>query len=392
MLRKDAIRQWISSHLMEAGENTEMAYENAASELGGWLEQGKVKLEDWRFPAIFEAVVPNAESLRGASVQQIAEAVSASAFPKITGTLVHRRVIDAYLYNFTDTFALATEDDAVDYPNSTVAGFGAGDGLNETSEFQNYDETVLTEKSVQVRVGKFGRMIGISREMVLFDKTAQVLRRAADIGAKAGHHRAKMIIQTIEMVARSAFSDETSTTLQGFVYNGTKITQAQFYANTHATVLDKQVNDNTVATALGTDGLDTAYSQFASMVDEQGEEISIAPDTLLVHAAKLGTADQLINSGTQYDTANRALSPFRPGGVYGGLRIVGTPFIGTSTTYYLGAFARQLLWLWGWRPETLAQGASSEASFNQDIVTRYRFSYMGGCAHTDYRNIIRGGV
>jgi len=178
------------------------------------------------------------------------------------------------------------------------------------------------------------------------------------------------------------------------VLNGTIITQSNFYTTDHSSVsgLDGQVNANTVSDSLGTTGVSNALNRFANMVDERGDPIQIVPTVLLVHPLDGPTAWQLVRSTNQFDTSNNALNPYGPGG-YRTFKVVESVFIETSSTrnWYLGDFASQVYWLWGWKPETLVQTKDSNISFEKDIVTRYRFSYFGGCGHVDYRYIVRGG-
>jgi hypothetical protein len=396
MIRKDQIQQWRQKHVEECGaDNAHLVADHMTVQLRRMLDAKKVSPTEFSIRALFEGLVENAEDImyrRNVSPQQVVEAVSASAFPNITGELIDRTIIAAYDRTIGDVGALVTEGDAVSFPDSTQAGYGAGDGLLEVPEFMDYQETGLSEKNVLIRIGKFGRMIGISREMVRFDQTNTILERAQAIGEESGAHRAQMIIETLEMRPRAAFATETTTTLRGFVYDGTAITQAQFYADTHATVIDKQVNDNAISNTLDTAGLDAAYDLFAKMVNEKGNKIMVTPRQLVIHPNLYGTAWQLVTSITAPDTANRAPNVYGPGGGRGGLQIVQSAYINTNTTWYIGNCSRQLMWRWGWRPETLTQGTNSDAYFEKDIITRYRFGYMGGVAHNDYRQIVRGGV
>lgn len=393
-MRTGDLRSFIQAHEQAAGkDNKPLAWRNAANQLRQLLEGGEVKPQDFSLRELYRELVETEHGvdLRFASTDQIMEAVSASAFPYITGELISKTIMDEYNVNIGDVASLVTEGDATDF-DTTVAGFGAGEGLEEVGEGMPYEETTLTEKRATIRSGKFGRIIPVTREMVLFDKTGQVLNRARNVGRKAGQHRARMIVQTIEMEPRTAFG-ETSSTIRAAVLNGTAITQSNFYNTDHSSVsgLDGQVNANTVSDALTTSGISNALNRFANMVDERGDEIQIVPSVLLVHPLDGPTAWQLVRSTNQFDTANNALNPYGPGG-YRTFKVVESVFIETSSTrnWYLGDFAQQLFWLWGWKPETLVQTKDSNISFEKDIITRYRFSYFGGCGHVDYRYIVRG--
>lgn len=397
-MQKGDIKAFVDRHLLEAGatgdpRREKLGYLNAASQMRQMFETGKIRVEDFSIKALFEAVVDlDGADPRTMDVQDLSEAVTASAFNYITGELIHKRAIDAYDPAVGDTAMLVTEDTATEPKVNNVAGFGAGDVPERVPEGSPFQDTELTEKRYAIKCDKFGRGISITREMLLWDQTGQVLRRSQNVGDLMGQHRAKMIIQTLEMGPRTAF-EEAAATVEACVANGTLITIGNFYNTDHSSVsgLDAQTNANTVSNALNTAGLTAALNLFNIMTDERGNEITITPKILLVHGNDAITAWNLTNSTTQYDTTDRARNPYGPGG-YRVFTVISTVFIETSSTrnWYLGDPAKQLLWLWGWKPETMVQRKNSDASFRRDIVVGFRFSYYAGVGHTDYRYIVRG--
>jgi len=397
-MQKGDIKNFVDRHLQEAGTGKErLGYLNAASQLRQLLEAGKIQVDDFSIKALFEATVDlEGADPRTMDVQDLSEAVVASAFAYITGELIHKRAIDAYEPAIGDVAMLVTEDTATEPKVNNIVGFGAGDAPERVPEGAPFQDTELTEKRYAIKCDKFGRGISITREALLWDQTGQILRRSQNVGDLVGQHRARMIIQTLEMEPRTAW-EESTTSIEACVANGTLITQYagnyNFYNTDHSSVtgLDAQTNANTVSNALNTAGLTAALNLFNIMTDERGNTLTITPKILLVHGNDAITAWNLTNSLQQYDTANRARNPYGPGG-YRVFTVVSTVFIETSSTqnWYLGDPAKQLLWLWGWKPETLVQRNNSEASFRRDIVVGFRFSYYGGIGHTDYRYIVRG--
>lgn len=393
-MRTGSIKALVNRHIQECGENKKLAYEHAGEQVGRLLETGKIAPESFSLRALFDGLVDTGGQYVGTmGADSIAEAVSTSAFPYITKELISTTLIKKYDSAIGDVASLVTEEEAVTYPDSTIAGIEAGDTLEFRNEGMPYEETQLSEKRAQVRIGAFGRMIALTREMVLFDKTGQLLSRARAVGEKGGLQRAKMIVETLEMLPRSAFPLENTTTLRSAVFDGTIVTNAIFYADTHASYayMHKQVNDNYLAGGLTTPNLTTAYAQLAAMLDEQGEAIVINPNTLVVHPLDAITAWQLTRQTAQFDTGDRAGAPFGPGGV-AQFKVITTPFLQTSSgrDWYLGDMKSQLIWHWGYKPEVKTQTSNSEVAFTNDIVTRYRFGYMGGVAHSDYVYIVQG--
>lgn len=390
-MRKGTLRGLINQCVEQVGaDNLPVAYEHAGDKVAGLLEAGKVKPGDFSFRELFEELVdPNRQFDRTTDPQMIAEAMSASAFPVITNRILHGTILPEYTAASHGVDRLVREDNATKTQSEDIGGMTDIDGLEMRPELMSYIETDFGEKYIRIFMADFGRIISLSREAIFDDRTGEIQRRARGIGRKAGTHRVKMVIQTIEMLPRTAFKEATT---RAFVYKGTAITQAQFYSTDHSSVIDLQVNANTLTDALGTTGLTNALLLFDSMVDTNGDEMDVTPNMLLVPSALRVVAWQLTQSTMQYDTANRAQNYYGPSGSADvNLGVMTSRFLSSSTKYYLGDFPENLLWLWVWRPATASQGNNTTLAFQNQIVQRYRFNYNGGLGHVDYRNIVRGG-
>ena len=199
-----------------------------------------------------------------------------------------------------------------------------------------------------------------------------------------------MIIETVEVAARSAFEESASSAA---IYKGTARNAAAMYSNDHS-ALDGQVNDNLIASNALADftDIDAVYQGFAAMVDEAGNKIDIVPNTLLVPAALKAKAFQIMNSqmlgGGQQDVVSPTYNPVNDL-AQGGLNIASSVFLSSSTDWYMGDFAKQIKWLNVYAPATESQGANSELAFTNQIVSRFRFSYHAGVGHTDWRYITK---
>lgn len=387
-MRRGTLRGLINKHVSEAAGDPTLGYENAAQEVDGLLAEGAVQPQDFSIRELFEELVdPDRRFDSSTDPQIISEAISSSAFPVITNTLLFRSTMPEYTTNSGLADELVTEEQASKTQSEDIAGMTDLEGPEMRPEQLAYTETAFGEKDIRIFTADFGRLISLTREAIFDDRTGEMLRRARRIGKKGGQHRTKMIIQTIEMLPRTAFKEATT---RAFVYKGTAITQAVFYSADHSTI-DAQTNPNTVADALGTAGMNNLLLRFDAMTDVIGDEIVIEPRILLVPGALRMTAWQLLASPMQFDTANRAQNFFGP---QGDVRLVPrvSVFLSSSSQYYLGDFAEQLLWLWVWKPATAAQGRDTRLAFENQIVQRFRFNYYGGIGHQDYRYIGRGGA
>ncbi|MFV2015940.1 MAG: hypothetical protein ACC656_10950, partial [Candidatus Heimdallarchaeota archaeon] len=82
-------------------------------------------------------------------------------------------------------------------------------------------------------------------------------------------------------------------------------------------------------------------------------------------------------------------NPFGPQGPAGRFNVIGSRYLASETSWYIGDPAKQMKWLWVWRPSTASLAASSDLAFFNNIVVTYKFSYHGGVGHCDYTYIIK---
>ena len=286
---------------------------------------------------------------------------------------------------------LITEAQASRTDEELVVGFTAGDTTPLLRrQGMAYEETSMGEKNWTIKMADFGRMISLTREVIFEDRTGEVLARARDIGRAAGHHKQKMIIESIEVAARSAFEETASSAA---IYKGTARNAAAMYSNDHS-ALDGQVNDNLIASNALADytDIDAVYQAFSAMVDEAGNKIDIVPNTILVPSALKAKAFQIMNSqmlgGGADDTVSPTYNPVKDL-AQGGLNVASSVFLSSASDWYMGDFSKQLKWLNVYAPATESQGANSELAFTNQIVSRFRFSYHAGMGHTDWRYIVK---
>lgn len=374
---RGVIRELVESHVRHAGGDFKEGTKRAAGQLGRLIDTGDLSLENVSIREAFKAFVPLSDA-ENMSAGAIAEAMVSSAFPYITTKLIHKTIIDAYNYALGDVSSMVAEYDS-NRKEENVVGFGAADNLELVGENMPYTVTEMAEKYCVIKNWKFGRIIELTKEMVIFDQTGQVKDRAMRVGEKAGLQRHQFIVQKATSIACTPTNESANYSLY---YDGSYRTM---FANDHSS-WDVQTNDNLDTTAFGTAGVQALHNLLMQQKDTKGDYVAIQPKVLLVHVAKQWDAYQLTNSDKQYDNANNAINPVK--GLY---KVIASPYVTGSGYYYLGDFAKQTRWQWVWRPLTEQQAVDSDASFDRDVVTRYKFSYYGGCGCTDYRYVAMGG-
>ncbi len=340
------------------------------------LETKKIDPNKVSLLELFNALCDPDNKINRSNVEQVMEAVHSSVFPYITGKLISSKVLEAYNLNIAPVQMLYTEI-SMSRKEEDLAGFTDLDTPDEVPEGLPYTETAIGEKVVKIKAKKFGRIISLTREAIMFDQTGQLLDRASRIGEKMAYVEAKAVIQACMDAANT---DLGVAATDWWIYNGTA---RDSYANTHATV-DGRVNDNIITATLGTAGLKEAYKYLALMQDLNGEYINVIPKVLIVPANKKWDAMELLTSDKQYDSAENAKNVF----MNEGLKIFSHPIVDATSAYYwyLGDFAKDIYLGRVWPVEVTAQGKDSDAAFTSDIVKRYKVSDYFGVNAVDYRH------
>jgi len=399
-MKKGIIKNMFNSALADSGNDSKKAGQLVARTIEKILndESKGIEPKDFNFAQMAHELIPGLADLRSADASEVANAVGTSQFPVLSKVILHKQIMKAYELNMEGVGALVTEAEASRTTDERIGGFTESESLEMRLEGMSYEETNFGEKDVTVRMADFGRLISITREAIFNDRTGQLLANARKIGDKAGIHRAKMIVQTIEVQPRTAFK-EASGASKAFIYKGSAYQSSAFYNATNHTSIDSRTNANLVASngLANYNNIKAAMDLFTKMKDSQGDEIVIKPDTILVHADNLIPAWQILNTASYTPVGQgkveaiidrHVANPYGPGGL-SNFKVLGTRYMTASTTWYLGKFNDQLIWLWVYKPATASLAATAEKAFTNNIIVTYKFSYHGGCGNTDYVNVVK---
>lgn len=373
------VRALHEQHLKEANGDLKIANANFSTQVQELIEDHDVDLGDIGLGDLFEVMVDQRVD-RSSSVD-IAEAMHAAGMPILTGQLLHPVFIKAYEYNLGSVLQLVQE---VTSKRSTekIPGITSHDNLELVPEGEPFEESGGLEKYADIKNNKYGKKISLTKEAVLFDQTGLILDRARKIGVKTGIHLQQFVIQKVCDYATVATGEGANKSL---VINGTARTM---YADTHAS-WDTYANDNLGNAVLSHNSLVAALALFAGLKDDTGDLVMVNPRFLIVPAALLVTAKELVGSDMQYDTANRAMNVFK-----NAFTIVSSPYIDltSSTAWFVGDPTMQTRLQWVWKPRTESLGATSQIAFDSDIVSQFKCSYFAGIGSTDYRYVVKGNA
>jgi len=314
--------------------------------------------------------------------------VGTNLFQVVTGELIGRKVIEGY------------EDDAgfigdrlvsvmpSRLRRTKIAGFRALAGPTEVAEGHPYEESTFEEKYVTTQESKQGRILSINEELIAFDQTGEINRRAMALGYYLRQERERTIIRAVtdadaaagRHVYRPSGQGQTLYAADGSLRNyigGTNTTSPDFAA---AIPLEDWTDIEEVLHYRATEVRD-------DRVDGDQRPILAPVRQLLVPEALRGTARSIVHSTeihvTTSDGETRFANP-----VHGMVEVLSSPFIdeqgGTAgSDWYLGDFPRQFVWTEIWPVQTLLQRADSEAAFERDVVLRVKARYYGGISAVD---------
>jgi hypothetical protein len=150
-------------------------------------------------------------------------------------------------------------------------------------------------------------------------------------------------------------------------------------------------SDNTVTTNALADytDIDAVDQKFNALTDPtSGEPIAISPDVLLVPKALQNTAFRIVNSTLIRQTTSSTIETETPGNSLNQpVRVISGQYVkqrtSSDTTWFYGQPKKAFAYMENW-PLRLEQApANSEASFERDIVARFKVSERGAAAVMD---------
>ena len=307
------------------------------------------------------------------SILELHEAVGSAQFPVVVGELISKKVIASYTLIAKIGDRLVTR-----FPSKVkidkIPGFDRVNAVEEVGEGMPYPHTAdIEEKYVTVEGTKFGEILDITEEAVMYDQTGQLLMEAAKIGEDAAFEREEHIIKTV--------TDQTG--YKGWNPSGTA---TDLYANAGAA---PHTYDNLITNILAdyTD-INAAYLAFAALKNKNAKPIHVVPTTLLVPVALRMTALRIMKNKVLPGAYNEEYNP-----VQGDCEVVSSAILDALSTvqWYIGDMRRQFIWKEVIPFEVLRRKnqRDSAAGFERDIIAQFKARWLGKCASLDYLYVIK---
>ena len=346
---------------------------------------GHLRLDQMRdlrslYQALADVSVPITIEIAGAQ-----RAITASAFPILTGTLAIAAINEAYesVPSIGGELVKEMEDNK---RITTIAALHTLDkNVDEVKETEDFPEIGTDEEKVEIRHKRNGRKLTISAEAIEENEIADIVTRINALGEIAGEWVEE---QTLARVTDQDGSKTSSG--EPFVYrpNGTGTILYSNTANTPGTraPLGNRLHNNALVDE--TD-LNAARVILRSMKNARGKRINIPWSEVyfLVPDALEGTLMKIINSELVPGIENEVSNWGPRGKYYIPLnRVLSTPKLDDlcTSTWYMGAFKRQFVRKWKLRFEYVTLGSDTQAYLNSRIAFQARIAWDVEIGATDY--------
>jgi hypothetical protein len=363
------------------------------------LNKKELSVDDFSYYELADAcgVLPRLRSLResvspeGAVTALLRESnpgVGTNLFQVITGELIGRKVIEGYedSSGFIGNKLVSVMPSRM--RNQKIAGFTALAGPSDVAEGHPYEESTFEEKYVTTEESKKGRILSINEELISFDQTGEINRRAMALGHYLRQERERTIVRAVTDADSGAGKYVYRPNGGGQALYATDGSHRNYIGSGNTT---SSGFDAAVPLVDWTD-IDTALSYRATEVkddriDGTPRPIVMPVKQMLVPETLRGTALSIINSTDVTVMANDQETRFA-NPVKGLVEVLSSPFVdevggAALQDWYLGDFQKQFVWTEIWPVQTFLQQNDSDAAFERDVVMRVKVRYYGGISAVD---------
>jgi len=327
-------------------------------------------------------------------LQESNPGVRAALFPVITGELIGRKVLEGYESSEGFIGDRLTTVLPSRYRSQKLAGFTALAGPAEVAEGHPYEESTFDEKYVTTEESKQGRILSIQEELIGFDQTGEINRRALALGYFLRQERERTIVRGVT---------DADAVAGKYVYRPGGVGTALYKADgSHRNWIGvgntTSAGFNAAVPLTDVGDVETVLHYRATQVlddriDGAPRPIVAPAKFVLVPERLRGTARSIVHATEvtrlSGETTSTAANPI--GGLF---EVLSSPFIDeqggqAANDWYVGDFARQFVWTEIWPVQTFLQRAESEAAFERDVVLRVKVRCFGGISAVDTRFVTK---
>ncbi len=327
---------------------------------------------------------------QGSFSRLLMEAATTTDFPKLLRNTMYKGMMKEWQeYPSTYETIVSEFGNARDFREITRQRVSTADELLAVAEHGEYKDQDLLEEDLKYSVAKYGRLFGVSWELLINDDMGQIKRQPERMGKAAAKGLDKDIWKYV-------FGNPTLS-----------LDKKQLFSIDH---LNKNTSNNGT-NAIGEASLTKAFKAMRTQRDLRGDLINIQPRFLVIgpaleiHAWKvlqgsmtmplMQTPNAALQIGQGGNSTFNAGFPNTQNYFRGKLEIIVCRWIESDTAWYLVADPRQhdtieVSFLRGQRePEMFVQDGSQGRSFDRDEI-RYKMRHVWGKHVLDYRSWYQG--
>jgi len=349
-------------------------------------DSGKLRFSDIRdLKALYRFFAGVQVPIEIEDISGTSRAISASAFPILTGTLAIAAINDRYI-NLPKIGQELVEEIDDNKKVTTIAAVEALDkNIEEVKDGDDFPEISASEEKVEIRHKLNGRKLTILASAIEENDVPDIVGKINALPEIANDWIEE---QTLSRV--TDYYGSAATPCEPYAYRpggtGTQLYHAtDDYPGARASS-GTRINSN----ALEDDSdLDAARDHLAAMKNNRGKRISVPwSEVKLLHPnALIGTVSKIFNSEYVPGVENE-VSNYGPKGRFHipAERLVSSPKLDDLSTsaWYLGAFKRQFRRKWKLRFEYVTLGMDTQAYLNSRIAFQARLAWDVEIGAVDY--------
>jgi len=374
--RHNEIRRMRESYTRE---KTPHRFVNAMAEL---FADRSVNLGDFSIRKLFEACVDDGYELvqnhfdpsggGGVRLLEATGAVNTAMFAATQGQYLYNAILRAYQMPELIGDMLVTVINSKESGEKIPGVSEIGDEVEVVGEGKPYPTAAVAENWIQTpETIKRGLMINLTKEVIFFDKTGQILQRAANIGRTIAINREKRILDVALGIST-------------------------VYSRNGAAVEATYGSDNTTASNPLVDwtSVDTADTKFSEITDpDTGEPIVVTANVMVVPIAKVNLARRIINATMTGQTTSSRETRVSSNSLNQNYSVLSNAYVkqrtSSDSTWFYGNPKEAFVYMQNWPLTVEQEGENGHLAFSNDIVARFKASERGAAGVLERRYMLK---
>ena len=365
------------------------------------LDQKRIRPENISTKSLFAHFVPNGRELlqeggimdprRPQSVSLAETTTTTTDFQDVQGQIIYTVLLETYQDpTFIGTRLVRTVPTRFD-----------GERIAATANLPEFDQTVAegadygTTPASQDWIDtpapvKRGSIVELTKEVVFFDRTGDLVTKASNVGRSLGINKEKRILGVVTGTAADTYDpvNTTGTPAPKKTYQ----TDAEGGAGTPAG-RDEYMNIITGTPFQDWESLNAIHNKLGKMQDPNTQEpmdamlrqIVVPWDIAVKGSMTIGTRENENSFG-----ANVTEKTFNP---FGNVELLSNQWVGvvggSHVDWFGGSFNQAFYYMENWPITVTSEGIGSSREFQADIIARYKASERGAAVCVNPRYVVK---